>query len=416
MLDGGADMRCKAVPVLAVLLLLAADGPVRGADAPSLSTGSPPPSAGSYILPAGQLRRGDLVPRFQAVDIYGTELDLEALLRVGKHPLLAFWSMYCKSCVDKFNAMTILQTRYASQGLVVISINTDGEYRRGPQVVRDFVSDYERRRGVRINFPILYDERNWVAQAMNVEILPTIVTVDDVGRVGGFYKSFGEHKDEEILAGLEELVRAELHLPTGKSAASAPAAPAAGVSSTGFGADYGGQGGLRIGDPIPPIRARGIMGRDIDLRGMLAQRSKILLVFWSMYCQSCVEKFRALVTVRERYGPQGVKIISVNTDGEYGHGADAVRRFITEFEEKNKITLNFPVLYDEKNPLPQALHIEFLPTIVSVDPDGRVLNIYQKFDETSDETIVAGIEGVVREMLERFAERAPAPLPGVELP
>ena len=72
------------------------------------------------------------------------------------------------------------------------------------------------------------------------------------------------------------------------------------------------------------------------------------------------------------------------------------------------------MLYDEKNPLPQALQIEFLPTIVSVDPDGRVLNIYQKFDESSDEAILAGIEGIVREMLERFAARAPAPLPGVE--
>ena len=117
---------------------------------------------------------------------------------------------------------------------------------------------------------------------------------------------------------------------------------------------------------------------------MLAQRSKILLVFWSIYCQSCIEKLRALVAVQERYGPEGVKIISVNTDGEYGHGADAVRRFIAEFEAKNKLALNFPVLYDEKNPLPQALQIEFLPTIVSVDPDGRVLNIYQKFDESSD--------------------------------
>jgi alkyl hydroperoxide reductase subunit AhpC len=403
-------MQRAAVPVLALLLLLAAAPPCRGADAPA-------PSAGSYILPSGQLRRGDVVPRFQAVDIYGAEVDLAGLLRAGKRPLLAFWSMYCKSCVDKFDAMTTLQSRYGSQGLVVISINTDGEYRRGPQMVRDFIADYERRRGVRINFPILYDERNWVAQAMNVEILPTIVTVDEVGRVGSFYQSFGQHRDSEILAGLEDLVRQSLHLPAAGVVAGAGAAtPADGVSTTGFGAEPPGRGGLMIGAPIPPIKARGILGRDVDLRGMLAQRSKILLVFWSMYCQSCIEKLKALVTVRERYGPQGVKIISVNTDGEYGHGADAVRRFVVEFEEKNKIKLNFPVLYDEKNPLPQALQIEFLPTIVSVDPDGRVLNIYQKFDESSDAAILAGIEGIVREMLERFAARAPAPLPGVEAP
>lgn len=401
-------MRVEAVSVLA-LLLLALAPPCRGADAP-------PSSAGSYILPTGQLRRGDVVPRFQAVDIYGAEIDLEAILRAGKRPLLAFWSMYCKSCVDKFDAMTTLQSRYASQGLMVISINTDGEYRRGPKMVRDFIADYERRRGVRINFPILYDERNWVAQAMNVEVLPTIVTVDEVGRVGSFYQSFGKHKEAEVLAGLEELVRQSLHLPVDKAAPAASAAPPEEVAASGFGADPPSRGGLRLGAPIPAIRARGILGRDVDLQGMVAQRCKILLVFWSMYCQSCIEKLEALVTVQERYGPQGVKVVSVNTDGEYGHGADTVRRFVAEFQAKNNVTLNFPVLYDEKNPLPQALQIEFLPTIVSVDPDGRVLNIYQKFDESSEAAILAGVEVIVREMLERFAARAPAPLPGVELP
>jgi len=395
-------MRAAAVQVLALLLLFSAAAPCRGADAQV-------PSGGSYILPSGQLRRGDIVPRFQAVDIYGVEVDLEKLLRAGKRPMLAFWSMYCKSCIDKFDAMTTLQSRYASQGLVVISINTDGEYRRGPQMVRDFIADYERRHEVKANFPILYDERNWVAQAMNVEILPTIIMVDEAGRVGNFYQSFGKNAGQGVLAGLDELVRQNLHLPAGGEAKAADE-----VSSNGFGADPPGRGGLRVGAPIPPIKARGIMGREVDLRGMLAQRSKILLVFWSMYCQSCIEKLKALVTVRERYGPQGLKIVSVNTDGEYGHGADSVRRFILEFEEKNKLKLNFPVLYDENNPLPQALQIEFLPTIVSVDPDGRVLNIYQKFDETSDETRLAGIERIVKEMLERFEARAPAPLPGVE--
>jgi hypothetical protein len=98
-------MRLEAVAVLA--LLLAAATPCRGADVAASA-----PSAGSYILPSGQLRRGDLVPRFQAVDIYGVEVDLEKLLRAGKHPLLAFWSMYCKSCVDKFDAMTPPRTSW----------------------------------------------------------------------------------------------------------------------------------------------------------------------------------------------------------------------------------------------------------------------------------------------------------------
>jgi alkyl hydroperoxide reductase subunit AhpC len=167
-------------------------------------------------------------------------------------------------------------------------------------------------------------------------------------------------------------------------------------------------GGLRIGDPVPRIRARGIFGTEVDIEGMISQRKKVVLVFWSIYCQSCVKKLKALATVQERYGPQGVKIVSVNTDGEYGHGADSVRAFVRDFEAANGIKLPFPVLYDEENPLPQALHIEFLPTIVTLDPEGRVLHVYQKFDESSDEAILAGVEVVVREMLERFAG-APAP-------
>jgi len=367
------------------------------APAPALAGDVGTPSAGAYILATGKLRRGDLVPKFEAVDIYGGEVSLEGLLAEGKRPILAFWSMYCKSCVEKFDAMVELQGRYASEGLAVVSINTDGEYRRGVAEVRQFIADYERRRGIRINFPILYDEKNWVPQAMNIEFLPTIVVVDAVGRVESFYQSFGEHTEEEILAGLETLVREALRLPA------AGEEPGETASTTGFGAEAPGMGGLRSGDAVPPIRARGIFGREVDLPGMLARREKVLLVFWSMYCQACIEKFRALTTVQQRYGDQGLKIVSVNTDGEYGHGAESVRRFIADFEVKHAVKIGFPVLYDEANPLPQALHIEFLPTLVTVDPEGRVLRVYQKFDETSEESILAGVEGVVREMFERFA-------------
>jgi cytochrome c biogenesis protein CcmG/thiol:disulfide interchange protein DsbE len=397
-------MRAAAVGMLALVLVLSGAPPCRGAEAQA-------PSAGAYILSTGKLRRGDLVPRFQAVDIYGAEVDLEALLRAGKRPLLAFWSMYCKSCVEKFDSMITLQGRYASQGLAVISINTDGEYRRGPKVVREFIADYERRSGKKVNFPILYDERNWVAQAMSIEFLPTIVAVDEVGRIGSFYQSFGEHGDEEILAGLEKLAREALRLPGAEAAAAA-----GGVSTSGFGADSPALGGLRIGDAVPPIKARGIFGTKVDLEELLARRSKVLLVFWSMYCQSCIQKLKALSVIQQRYGPQGVQIVSVNTDGEYGHGVETVQKFVRDFEAANKIKLGFPVLYDEQNPLPNALHIEFLPTLVSVDPAGRVLNIYQKFDESSDEAILAGVEGIVREMLERFAKNPPAPRPLQEWP
>ncbi|HWR96863.1 MAG TPA: TlpA disulfide reductase family protein [Candidatus Methanoperedens sp.] len=163
------------------------------------------PSAGAYILSSGQLRSGAPVPNFHARDIYGTTICLEDLLRTGRKPLIAFWSMYCQACVQKFKAMIAVQKQFGARGLEVISVNTDGEYKRGEQEIRDFVADFESQHGVKVNFPVLYDERNWLPQAMSIEFLPTIVTVDPQSRVLEFYQKFGEVDEQDIVRGITDL-------------------------------------------------------------------------------------------------------------------------------------------------------------------------------------------------------------------
>ncbi|HEY5999876.1 MAG TPA: TlpA disulfide reductase family protein [bacterium] len=159
-------------------------------------------SAGAYIASSGQLRTGAPVPGFHARDIYGTVVCFEDLVRSGRKPLIAFWSMYCQACVQKFDAMIAVQKKYGDQGVTVISVNTDGEYRRGEQTIRDFIADYERQHDVKINFPVLYDERNWLPQAMGIEFLPTIITVDPQSRVLEYYQKFTEVDEAEIIRGI----------------------------------------------------------------------------------------------------------------------------------------------------------------------------------------------------------------------
>lgn len=185
-----------------------------------------PLSAGAYILSAGKLKAGDRVPAFRAKDIYGVDVSFEDLIASGRKPLLAFWSMYCQACTEKFKAMVTVQARFADRGIAVISINTDGEYRRGAQEIRDFIARYEREHGFKVNFPVLYDERNWLPAAMGIEFLPTIVTVDPQHRVAGFYQKFGETTEEAILSGIESLARELLAIPPGKDPA-----PAGGAST-----------------------------------------------------------------------------------------------------------------------------------------------------------------------------------------
>jgi thiol-disulfide isomerase/thioredoxin len=162
---------------------------------------------GAYIIPVGGVKVGDLVPVFHAKGIHGEDLDLSALLQSDKRIVLAFWSMYCSACLEKFSSMIAIQEKYKGAGLEVISINTDGEYRKNEQTIRDFISNYEEKQGAKVNFPVLYDESNWLALAMNVNFLPTIITVDGRGKVHNIYRRFGEESESEIFEGIEKIVQ-----------------------------------------------------------------------------------------------------------------------------------------------------------------------------------------------------------------
>lgn len=182
--------------------------------------------SGVYVMDPGQIRIGTRVPAFKARGIFGKEVDFEALVKSGRPVILAFWSRYCKACVEKFSALVAVQTKYEPQGLQVISVNTDGEYREGETTIREFLAAIESKLKFRVNFPVIYDDHNWIPHALGINFLPTIIAVDSQGRVLDFYQKFDEAGEEEILAGIEALVqKAVATIQSGIPAAPAPATP-----------------------------------------------------------------------------------------------------------------------------------------------------------------------------------------------
>lgn len=157
---------------------------------------------------------------------------------------------------------------------------------------------------------------------------------------------------------------------------------------------------IRIGSRVPAFRAKGINGSEVDFEAIVQGGRPVILAFWSIYCKACVEKFSSLVALQAKYEPQGLQVISVNTDGEYREGEEKIRDFLGTIEAQLKIKLNFPVIYDDRNWIPHALGINFLPTIIAVDAQGRVMDVYQKFDEAGDAEIHAGIEALVQKAME----------------
>lgn len=92
----------------------------------------------------------------------------------------------------------------------------------------------------------------------------------------------------------------------------------------------------------------------------------VLLDFWATHCGPCKRTLPALQTVYERYKDDpDVVVLSVNVDHAANRDA-LVSRYIKHFK------FTFPVLMDD-GPLSSAYKVQFIPLLVAVSPDGKVM-------------------------------------------
>jgi cytochrome oxidase Cu insertion factor (SCO1/SenC/PrrC family) len=147
---------------------------------------------------------------------------------------------------------------------------------------------------------------------------------------------------------------------------------------------------------VPAFQLQRLDGQGVG-RDQLIGQKVVLMAFWSVYCKACVEKFGSLVKIRAKYPPDRIEIVSVNTDGEYSLSRQVVAEFLAGLERREQIKINFPVFVEGGSKLAADLGIVFLPAIITVDREGKVIGIYRRISEDSEEEIIRGIETIIPE-------------------
>jgi peroxiredoxin len=152
------------------------------------------------------VKEGATIPAFKGRLLSGEEVDVGAL--IGKKVLvLAFWSIYCKPCVEEISSLIRLQEQFGGDKLEVIGINADSEL--GVARIRTFLGRYEEFEKRKINYPLIFDEGGAISKLLGVGFLPTVLSVNLKGQVEKIFMGFEEKSEPEIFAGIRRLLPLE---------------------------------------------------------------------------------------------------------------------------------------------------------------------------------------------------------------
>lgn len=90
------------------------------------------------------------------------------------------------------------------------------------------------------------------------------------------------------------------------------------------------------GFPSIPVMANDIMGVEQNLMAYKAEEKNVILFFWKLDCQKCIEQFDALNQLQEKY-QEDLKIISFADDAKEGI-----------LNQINATPVNFPIVPNSK--------------------------------------------------------------------
>ena len=94
-------------------------------------------------------------------------------------------------------------------------------------------------------------------------------------------------------------------------------------------------------------------------------KSVVLVNFWGLRCQNCIEEIPFLERLNNKYGSKGLVILGVNTDGVDGQ---TLKRFMHQLPAK----FTYPVIVDPGFKVVDAFQMMAAPLTVIIAKDGTV--------------------------------------------
>ncbi|MFH1394138.1 MAG: thioredoxin family protein [Candidatus Micrarchaeota archaeon] len=133
---------------------------------------------------------------------------------------------------------------------------------------------------------------------------------------------------------------------------------------------------LGNGDKAPDFILPGVDGKDYSISAFSGKKA-VLVVFMCNHCPYVIPKLGYLVHLQEKYGPQGLQLIGINSNDPTDYPDDSFEN-MKVIAEQHKF--NFPYLFDESQEVAKSYGATCTPDPFLFDRDLK-LAFHGRFDD-----------------------------------
>ena len=119
-------------------------------------------------------------------------------------------------------------------------------------------------------------------------------------------------------------------------------------------------------------------------------KSVVIVNFWGLRCQNCIEEMPFLERLHNKYGSKGLVILGVNTDGVDG---ELLKKFLPTLP----IKVSYPIVIDPEFELADSYQMMAAPLTLVIAKDGTVRFRHEGYEPSIEGEYVRIIEQLLAE-------------------
>ena len=119
-------------------------------------------------------------------------------------------------------------------------------------------------------------------------------------------------------------------------------------------------------------------------------KSVVVVNFWGLRCQNCIEEMPFLERLHNKYGSKGLVILGVNTDG-------VDEKLLPKFMPQLPVKVSYPIVVDPAFALADAYQMMAAPLTILIAKDGTVRYRHEGYEPDIEGEYISIIEKLLSE-------------------